>query len=516
MQNAADLMRDRPDRPSYTPMIWNSILLLGALFLGRQVVAGGPLLRIIAALALLAAFAIPAVERPQRAMVMLFAWLPFLGIVRRALVPATGFSALDPLLLVSSAIIILILATLILTGRSNMGGTVLSRMVFWLLLIGLLQVFNPGQGNLLVGLTGVMFVLVPMMCFFIGRSVADDRMIAGMQRVIIVAGIIAAAYGMYQVIVGFPGFEQAYLARAGFGGLYVGSAIRPMSTFTNPLEYATYLNFAVMTTLAYLVYKKGISRYWLWGALGFMVYSGYLIGSRGFVVFAALGSIILLGARAKNAFVALLTVAVLFGGIVYWTSTRTSTVTKLDETASAQEQLKQRQIGALTDPFDPKKSTLGVHYKGVMEGLIYAFTEQPYGLGTGSTGRGSTKFGGNKSSSTELDISDATIAFGVIGGVMYMGIIAVAGIQLFRMRRMLPGPMWPAVLGMAIVSFGQWLNGGNYAVAPLIWFMLGAADNAYMKVRDAKRLGLDPGLEPQPDEQPELQSGLLPELVPAR
>lgn len=485
---------DLPERRGGSPRAWVAAMLLGALFLGNQVVSGGPLLRIVAALSLAAIFGIPAVSNPKRAMAMMFGFLPFLGVFRRVLVPATGFSSLDPLLLVSSAIIFVILVTLLISGRANLGGTVLARMVFWLLLIGLLQVFNPAQGNLFVGLTGVMFVLVPIMCFFIGRSIADREMIAKMQRWMIFVGVIAGAYGLYQVLVGFPGFEQAYLAKAGFGGLYVGSAIRPFSTFVNPLEYATYLNFAVMTALAYLVYRKGIKRYWIYAALGFMVYSGYLIGSRGFIVLAVVGSIVLMGLRARRAIVALTLIGLMIGGILFFTSTRGGGDIQADETATAAQQLQERNRVALLDPLDERRSTLRQHYRGVKDGLIFAFTQQPFGLGTGATGRGSQKFGDGRSSSTELDLSDATIAFGVVGGSLYLLIIPLALLQLVRMRNLLPGPMFPAILGMGLVSFGQWLNGGNYAVAPLIWFMLGAADNFYMRARQAKAAGEDPEL----------------------
>lgn len=485
------------DRPGVRPYLWNGIMLIGALFLGNQVVHGGALLRIIAAGSLVLAFAIPAIEQPKRAMYMLFAWLPFLGIVRRALVPATGFTSLDPLLLVSSAVIILIFLTLLISGKANLDGTWLSRLVFYLLLIGILQVFNPAQGNLLVGLTGVMFVLVPMVCFFIGRSVADAKTINKMLKWIIGAGAIAALYGMYQVVVGFPGFEKAYLDRAGFGGLYVGTAIRPFSTFTNPLEYATYLNFAVMTTLAFVLYRKGVRRYWLVGLLAIMVYAGYMIGSRGFIVYAVLGSIALIASRAKSMLMTFALLVLMLGGIVYWTSTNNGTTTKLDETKTAQQQLEQRNAIGLADPLDPNKSTLRQHFSGVLDGLKFAATEQPFGLGTGSTGRGSSKFGGAGSNSTELDISDAAVAFGVIGGAIYIAIIIIAGLQLYRMRRIIPGPMIPAILGMAIVSFGQWLNGGNYAVAPLIWFMLGAADAAILRARRQQALGL--GVSDLPD-----------------
>ena len=477
----------RPRR-GVPPAFWSAVLVVGALFLGNQVTSGGPLLRIAFVLALAVAMIIPAIEQPQKAMYLLFCILPFLGLVRRLFVPVAGYSSFDPLLLISSAVTLVIFATLILTKRANMGGTPLSMMVFFLLLIGLVQVFNPSQESILVGLTGIMFILIPMMCFFIGRSVADEKLIARMQRIIIGVGFLAALYGMYQVLVGYPGFEKAYIARAGFGGLYVGGAIRPFSTFVNPLEYATYLGFAVSTAAAFFLYKRQMQKFWVLGALALIAYSGYLIGSRGFIYGSGAAVLVIIGMRAKNAFMAMLIMATLVGGIVLWTSsTSGENVKPADETAAAQ--LKARNEPAIKDPFDEKRSTLRAHYRGVKEGLIFAFTERPFGLGTGAVTRGGSKFGAGTSQSTELDISDATIAFGVIGGLLYIAIMLRTWWQLYMLRRMTNGPMWPAIAGMSIAAFGQWLNGGNYAVAPLIWFMIGASDLAYQRLRRNQKLG---------------------------
>jgi hypothetical protein len=480
-------------RRGVPPAFWTFVLISGGLFLGNQVTGGGPLLRVAFVLAVAVALIVPAIDQPQKAMHVLFCILPFLGLVRRLFVPVAGYSSFDPLLLLSSAVTLVIFITLILTKRANMSGTPLSGMVFFLLFIGVVQIFNPSQADgfkdvMLVGLTGVMFILIPVVCFFVGRSIADEKLITSIQRIILGVGVIAALYGLYQVLIGYPGFEQAYIAKAGFGGLYVGGAIRPFSTFVNPLEYATYLGFAVSTAAAYFLYKRQMQKFWVLGALCLIGYSGYLIGSRGFIYGSGAAVLLIIGLKAKNPFMALLVTGLLVGGIVYWTSTTSGEGVKAaDDTAAAQ--LGARNEIAIKDPFNEKSSTLKVHYRGVKAGLAFAFTERPFGLGTGAATRGGTKFGTGKSQSTELDISDATIAFGVIGGLLYIAIMIRTWFQLYMLRRYTNGPMWPAVAGMTIAAFGQWLNGGNYAVAPLIWFMIGASDLAYQRLRKNQALG---------------------------
>lgn len=462
--------------------VWTFALVGGGAVLGMQVTRGGLVLRIVGAVGVMVLLAIPAIENPRWAMYALFWWLPFLGLARRLLLSSAGAAPLDPLLLVTSAVSLVIFTSLLLSRRANLGGTALSRLVFYLLMIGVVQIFNPLQGGILVGLTGVMFVLVPVMCFFIGRSVADETLVSRMQRQLLVIGVGTALYGMFQVFFGLRGFEKAYVAASGPISLRIGSTIRPFSTFTNTLEYATYLGFAICVAVAALLYARGMARYLLVFAAGVMGYGGFLIGSRGFVVGTLAAVTVLIGMRARHRAASVLIVVALVAGGMYWSATRTAS----DEPAKQKgaPELAKRQEQALKDPFDRSKSTLPGHLSRVRDGFVYAFTKAPMGFGIGITSRGGRKFGGEELG-TELDVSNAALAFGALGGLLYVGIILTALVQLERLRRLVGGAVWPAILGMAIVSLGQWLNGGNYAVAPLIWFMLGAADAAYHRARMA-------------------------------
>ncbi|HEX9713376.1 MAG TPA: hypothetical protein VGB52_12615 [Actinomycetota bacterium] len=464
--------------------IWSMLLLGGALFLGWQIVKGGPMIRVVAAIVVILILAVPALEHPRKAVTGLFIVLPFLGMLRHMFLSSTGPAFLDPLLLITSAVSITVLISLILNKEMDFGGTPLSKVVFLLLAVGVLQIFNPEQGEgmsgLLVGLTGVMINLIPISFFFIARSISDLAMTHRIVRIVIAIGVLSGLYGISQVFFGFRGFERQFI-ESGFTALTVGGTTRPFSTFNNPAEFASYLHLAFTAAFAMLLFTPRGKRIWWLVAAVVITYAGFLTGSRGFTVKVGLAVIVLLAARAKNRAMAFGVIVILVTGVVWWSSSTTSDSTIQEKEAGA-SQLVEQQLRALRDPFDPAKSTVPVHFNQFKDGMVYAITERPFGQGTGVATRGGAKFEGTQAS-TELDIGDMFLSLGVIGGVLYLSAIGLTVVQAARVRRALPGPVWIAIWAMAVTSIGAWVIGGNYAVVPLIWFLIGASDGAYKRLR---------------------------------
>ncbi len=485
-------MRDVIARYRLSIPVFNAFLALGAYYLGKQVLAGGPMLRICAAGALAALLAIPAIRRPQMALLGLFVWLPFLGLVRRFFITSSGATALDPLLLISTLVTILIFVTLMISRRAVLGGTPLAKLVFFFLVIATLELFNPNQGNWLVALTGVMFIITPILMFMIARSIADEAFVRRVQWVVILTGVFAALWGLKQVFFGFAGFEKEWLSCCSYGALKVHSTTRPFSTFSNAVEFSTYMGFAIVMCYSRVLYARGNTRLFFAGAMTIMAYAGFLVGSRGFVVGTLLAMVILTGLRARNRFFSVVIVLMLLGAAVMWTATQTSTTDSRD-LAPGKDQLVNQQLTALKDPTDISKSTLPAHALHAWAGIASALRQHPVGLGTGAISRGGAKFGGNVASyGTELDIGNSFVAFGLIGGLLYFGVVGMAFRQLYVLRRVTANPMWVAVLGMCILSIGQWQNGGAYAISSLLWFSLGASDGALRELREKRR---EPALE---------------------
>lgn len=459
---------------------WVFMLLVGAALLGRQVATGGPMIRVAIAVLVMGILVIPALERPRTAVIGLFILLPFLGAIRHLFLASTGAARLDPLLLVTTAVAVTVIVALVLNREMDWSGTSLSMVVFLLLVVGIIQIFNPAS-SLLVGLTGVMINLVPISFFFIARSVSDAQFTHRVVRIVITIGSLAAAYGLVQVFVGFRGFEKTFLATQSPASGRVGDTQRPFSFFNNASEYAAYAHLAFVAALAMFLFSPKARRFVSLALVVLLAYAGFLIGSRGFTVKIGLAIVILLATKARNRLLAVGIMTLLVGAAVAWGVTSTSDSTIQEKQAGA-SQLVEQQLRALRDPLDPAKSTLPVHFESATRGITQALTEHPWGLGTGVSTRGGAKFGGIEAG-TEFDVGDIFLAMGVPGGILYIAAIILGIWQAARVRRALPGPVWIGIWAMAATSIGAWLVGGNYAITPLIWFLIGAADGEYKRLK---------------------------------
>lgn len=477
----------RPRARRNSGVIWGIVLVFGAYYLGNQIAVGGSKLRIIFAASVMLLLAFPALKKPRAAVLWLFVLLPFLGMVRHMFLSATGAERLDPLLLITSVVAIVIFVSLVLSGEMQWGGTFLAKLVFLLMLTGIVQVFNPEQGQgasaILVGITGIMINLVPIGFFFIGRSVADAEFTHKIMRIVLWVGSIAAVYGLVQVFIGFRSFELDWLRTQGYTAATVGETTRPFSFFNNSSEWASYAHLAFAAAFAWLLFGTRSKRPIALVAAGVIFYSGFLTGSRGFTVKVVFAIIVLMAARARNRLLATGIVACLVSGVMFWSAT-TSSESRIQDKEAGASQLIEQQFRALSDPFNREKSTLPIHFEQAAESITYAITHQPLGLGTGAPTRAGSKFQGGIQASSELDIGDAFLAYGILGGALYVLIIVTAVRQAGRVRHALPGPVWIGIWAMAMTSIGAWMIGGNYSIGPLIWFLIGASDAAYKRMRD--------------------------------
>ena len=118
---------------------------------------------------------------------------------------------------------------------------------------------------------------------------------------------------------------------------------------------------------------------------------------------------------------------------------------------------------------------------GVVEGVSTVF-----GRGLGSTTLAGAKFG-TTLFNAEVDISNMFYSLGLLGGAIYVAIVveALRGVAaVWRRRR---GPEDLALLAVVASTFLSWLLGGEYAIAALVWFSIGAIDRAHVEVRAERR-----------------------------
>lgn len=68
------------------------------------------------------------------------------------------------------------------------------------------------------------------------------------------------------------------------------------------------------------------------------------------------------------------------------------------------------------------------------------------------------------------------IALGFLGGLTYLVVMALTLWGVTEYWHHARTTLALILVGVVLVMLGQWLKGGLYAINPLIWFVIGAAD----------------------------------------
>lgn len=458
----------------------------------RVVVTRPDLLRGLFAVALALFLIALCFRAPRVGVLATLTFLPFLAFTRRLLIEDAGWPSNDPLLLVGPVVVgALVVRLFVVEGRS-LAPDRLSKLVLALVVIATIQVFNPAGLGLTTGVTGLMFVLGPLLWFFVGREIADDALVRRLLVVVVVSAAAIAVYGLLQSESGLPSWDIQWLdvtSGEGYTSLEVDDALRPWGTFSSSLEYALWLGVALTIAVALALHRSA----YLLLVTPLIAAAVFISGTRAALLGALFGIAVIIGLRTRRGGASLLTVvvgvAIIVGGL--------ATLGPRLQQAAGQggNDLVQRQVGGVTEPFS-EKSTVGLHWQLLVDGVTDGFT-QPLGSGTGSTGRALGKSqvaasgGGSEAKpTTEVDLSDMFRSFGLAGGLIYA--LIIVGVAVAVLRAYGRGHVLAlAIAGLLICTFGQWMTGGHYALAPLTWLLVGWL--AARSSRERER-------EPEPEE----------------
>lgn len=419
---------------------------------------------------LVGAFGALSVVRPRAAILSLFVFLTLMGDLRRYVGTVFGFSGTDPLLLVGPVTTLLMMIALLVNKAIRLD-TKLSRAVAGMMGFMLLQMFNPLQGGIAVGLGGAMFYVIPLCWFWLGKRYATPELVNFVAlRVVLPLSVLAAALAMYQLLFGFLPFELAWIKTYAYGSLYASATtIKPVSFFTNAIEYVRYLCLG-MAFIAACWFRKIYLPILL---LPLLFTAMFLESSRGPVVLTLFVFAMLWAAqgRSRITWVPRFALALALGsaGMAYG-------LTELnDASLSAQtSDLVQHQTQGLLNPLDERHSTATTHFAMIEVG-IESGLRNPVGKGIGSTTLAGSRFG-HESGSSEVDFSDMFMGLGVVGGVLYLWmayLILKQAFELWQRTRQLHALI---ILGALLSCPGSWLLFGEYAKNPILWFLIGALD----------------------------------------
>lgn len=397
-------------------------------------------------------------------------YLSVVGGVRRWLLPLLGFTPADPLLLVGPALVSLYFANLLLKRRLP-GKTRLSRLLFPLLAVMVLEMGNPLQGGLAVGLAGALFYIVPILWYFVGRTVGSPALLRRLFSVTIGIAICGALYGLYQTWFGFTAGEEEWfrLGKGKYIALMIGGNLKAFSFFTSGAEYIGFLGWGIVLLWAAVLRGSRASLL----PIPLLALAVFLVSSRTIIVSTLTTCAVLWAVQGRDIRSwlprGLLALALAGFGLVW-------SLTQLQEAdfGGTTEAIVEHQSTGLLNPLDPNKSTGQIHIRGFLGGIASAF-HNPLGRGLGATTLASGKFGA-LGGSTEVDLSDVFVSLGLVGGLLYAAIIAVVLASAFRCWRRTRSLTALRTLGILFLALGSWLSGARYAACMLIWLVIGTLD----------------------------------------
>jgi hypothetical protein len=414
-------------------------------------------------------------KRPQIVIIGLITYLVLLGFLRRVLIPITGWPPFDPLVIIGPASISFITLFTVFSTRSRVAQEVsktrLSRLVKAMIVVDMLEVVNPAQGSIMTGVAGILFYVIPLLWFIVGRRYLTDVWANRLTICIFTFGIIVALYGLKQTFFGDFPFEKEWITLGGYSALHVGDVVRAFSTFTSSSEYSQYLGIALVIAFSLFLQSRGLSRVVYLLGLVTIEYALFMESTRGVLLTSAVAvaTLAILNVKPKYRFtMGVVTVLLLVVGY--------NILTHLSSSGNA---LVQHQVEGLAHPFDSRYSTLGIHASEFINGLVDGFVH-PVGNGLGSTTIAVSKFSGvgtgTEVTGTEVDISNMFSSDGFVGGIIYLIMVFYTLILAVRESSKQGSLNLRIVLGVLISTIGQWSNGGDYSTCAIVWLLIGYLD----------------------------------------
>jgi hypothetical protein len=411
-----------------------------------------------------------AVRHPRILMFSLLIYLPFLGFFRRVLIPVSGWSSYDPLV-VFAPVIILLMGFLWMyktyirrQGIAKEDDTYLFKLVRWMIIIDLLQVVNPLQGSILTGFGGIMFYVVPLFWMVLSRLHMNEAWIRRIYGAVCTVAVISSLYGLKQINFGFARFEEIWIDIAGYAALIVGDGSRAFSFFTNAAEYTTFLVVSIVILWVYLLRGNAVQKICAILFVPLLMYCVFMQSSRTPVILTSLALAVITIMHARSKLGRVLALLIMSGMLV-------GAFLGISRIESSNE-LIAHQVNGLTNPMDDEHSTAGIHVAMFVNGMLKGITN-PIGHGLGSTTLAGAKMS-DSGDSSEVDLSNMMISTGVVGGLIYGLILLETLWRAFKMSHRNTTAL--IVLGILIATLGAWSNGGNYSVCALIWLSIGYLD----------------------------------------
>jgi hypothetical protein len=219
--------------------------------------SGGQVLRAFALSSITLGILLPLLASLEAGLLAMVLFEPFRGLLRRLQYLVVPYSSSEPIHLITPIGALFALLIVLQRHRLNIFvATPVAKGVSLLALICVVQVFNPLQGGIFVGMSGALFILVPMAWFYFGQHARSDVM-PRVMKAIVILGIIASSWGVYQMIAGYPEFEQYWIQNTDFyGSIAVYDVTRAIATFSNAEEWGRYVQLGCIIAMGLAITRS--------------------------------------------------------------------------------------------------------------------------------------------------------------------------------------------------------------------------------------------------------------------
>ena len=480
--------------------LWLLPVQAASVFTLMAIGAGGQMLRTWFLAALTWLMALPLLVSLEAGLVAMMIFEPLRGIIRRGQYLFIDYSAEDPIHVLTPIVTIFALLALLRSHRlAILRASPMAVPVSLLALIYFVEVFNPLQGGIVVGLSGAMFSLIPVLWFYFGQYI-QHAFLRKVLQLMIVIGLITSLYGIYQLVFGYPAFEQYWISNTEFyTSIALGHVERALSTFCSAEEWGRYVEFGAIAAFGFAIGQKRLAARlgWLTAGTALCVFVAFT-GQRAALFGLAFGIIALLMLSARSVTQGLARTMLLFlpfvllGALVkppeqeeMWSN---------DETEKVSTVLEHTQRGML-------KPAEEASFQERMTNWAYLITDvipyRPLGTGIGSGSLAELRF---SSDAEELPPIDSSILFqgitcGFAGMLLFIWILFRSTWVSLRdawhkeqdPQRLQTKRIIAALMCALVVNSVFGLTFTLYSIAPLVWLFMGWISVESLKKRESER-----------------------------
>lgn len=444
---------------------------------------GGQVLRAFALSSITIGILVPLLASLEAGLLAMVIFEPFRGLVRRMQYLIVPYGNYEPIHLLTP--IGALFAFVIVLNRHRLAvfvATPVAKAVSLLALICVVQIFNPLQGGIFVGLSGALFILVPMVWFYFGQHAAPE-FFPRVMKAMVFLGIAASAYGVYQMLFGYPAFEQYWIENTDYyGSIAVYGVTRPIATFSNAEEWGRYVQLGCLVAfgLAASRFEGKFRPMWFGFAI---ILAGILAltGQRTSIFGLFLGLTVLFFASARtwgSAFGRLAALGVVLAGFLFVSSYIAPDERDVEASEGISTMLSHTTKGTL-DPAN--EYSLGVRLETWYQLLVSTIPSNPLGAGLGENTLAGTRSSEREGRAIDNHFFSLAISAGVPATLLLIWIFWRSlriGIKLCRRSAIGSQEFTNARIALALVAslilnnfFGT--SFVIYSVAPLGWLLLG-------------------------------------------